>query len=153
MQTIEALIGNSTSSETITALGITITYHVPPEATNHAWALLEYQAPAHFRGPAPHWHAETSELFYVLDGMLGFTIGDQTITAHTGTSVRVLPGLPHTFFNPSSAPARFLVWLSPGTFANYFRDLVDLIQSEPTWPPSDPSKLQSLAHYDQHTAA
>ncbi|GAB4109683.1 MAG: hypothetical protein Fur005_04500 [Roseiflexaceae bacterium] len=148
--TYESLLGNGTNSETISALGITITYHVPPEATNHAWALLEYQAPAHFRGPAPHWHAETSELFYILDGVLEFMIGDQTISAPAGTSVRVVPGLIHTFGNPSPTPARFLVWLSPGSFANYFRDLVQLIQSEPIWPPSDPHKLQLLAHYDQH---
>jgi hypothetical protein len=74
--------------------------------------------------------------------MAGFCMGDETITA--------APGVVHTFFNPTADPVRFLVWLTPGEFADYFDELFALFHAEPSWPPSDRRKLDALvAKYDQ----
>jgi hypothetical protein len=49
-----------------------------------------------------------------------------------------------------SSAVRFLVWLAPGDFAEYFKELFALFHAEPSWPPLDPQKLASLiAKYDQ----
>jgi mannose-6-phosphate isomerase-like protein (cupin superfamily) len=137
------------AARAITGLGITITYRVPNEATGGAGALLEYIAPPHFAGPALHWHAYTTELFYILEGTLALTLGEETITATPGASAYIPPGVVHTFFNPTAEPVKFLIWITPGDFAEYFNDLVALIHAEPSWPPADPQKLAALiAKYD-----
>ena len=147
----QALALAAGAGETITGLGVSITYKVPNEATGDAWALLEYTAPPHFAGPPPHWHARTAELFYILDGTAGFTLGEQAITATRGASVYVPPGVVHTFFNPAAEPLIFLAWLTPGEFAEYFKELFALVHAEPSWPPTDRQKLAALiAKYDQH---
>jgi mannose-6-phosphate isomerase-like protein (cupin superfamily) len=146
---IAGLVLTKGAGPTISGLGVTITYRVSNAATGGAWALLEYNAPPHFAGPAPHWHAHTTELFYVLDGTLAFAIGEETITAPPGTSIHVPPGVVHTFFNPTAARVTFLEWLTPGEFAEYFNELFALVHAEPSWPPADPQKLAALiAKYD-----
>ncbi len=48
--------------------------------TNGSFGLIELTLPPHFRQSVPHWHAHTTEGFYVLDGTLAFTVADQTFT-------------------------------------------------------------------------
>jgi mannose-6-phosphate isomerase-like protein (cupin superfamily) len=136
-------------ARTITSLGITITYRIPNEATGGAGALLEYSVPPHFAGPSLHRHAYTTELFYILEGTLALTLGEETITATPGASAYIAPGVVHTFFNPTAERVKFLIWITPGDFAEYFNELFALIQAEPSWPPADPQKLATLiAKYD-----
>jgi mannose-6-phosphate isomerase-like protein (cupin superfamily) len=142
-----ALAANA--ARVITGLGVTTTYRVPNDATGGAGALLEYIAPPHFPGPALHWHAHTTELFYILEGTLALTLGEETITATPGASTYIPPGVLHTFFNPTAEPVKFLIWITPGDFAGYFDELVALSHAEPSWPPADPQKLAVLiAKYD-----
>jgi mannose-6-phosphate isomerase-like protein (cupin superfamily) len=138
------------TGRTITGLGNSITYKVANDATGGAWALLEYIAPPHFAGPPPHWHAHTAELFYILEGTAAIRLGEETITAAPGASIHIPPGIVHTFFNPTADPVRFLIWLTPGGFAEYFEELFALFHAEPSWPPADRQKLDALiAKYDQ----
>ena len=122
METIHLtdLVKVSGQGQSITIRGATVTRKADSADTNGAWALLEYHAPAHFDGPALHWHAETTEAFYVLDGTLTFVIADQTITAGPGTSILVPPGVWHTFLNATAEPVAFLTFCSPGGFEQYF---------------------------------
>lgn len=50
----------------------------------------------------------------VLEGVLTFRIGDDTVEGPPGTFVCAPPGVPHTFSNPGSEPARFLNFNVPG---------------------------------------
>jgi mannose-6-phosphate isomerase-like protein (cupin superfamily) len=145
------LVKVSGQGHALTIRGATVTRKVDSADTNGAWALLEYHAPAHFDGPARHWHAAMTEAFYVLDGTLTFMIADQTITAGPGTSILVPPGVWHTFLNATAEPVAFLTFCSPGGFEQYFDDLLALVASEPSWPPQDVDKLEALwARYDIH---
>jgi mannose-6-phosphate isomerase-like protein (cupin superfamily) len=63
----------------------------------------------------PHTHLEDDEAWYVTEGRLAFTIGDETIDAPAGTAVYGLHGLPHTYWNPDPAPARYLLVMRPRT--------------------------------------
>src|SRR3982751_3564152 len=56
----------------------------------------------------PHTHADHVDTFYVLDGVVEFTLGDETRRAGPGTLVAVPPGIIHGFRNPGSARARIL---------------------------------------------
>jgi len=151
METIAmmALVKGPGEGQSVALRGATVTRKADSAETGGAWTLLEYLAPPHFEGPAPHWHAETTEAFYVLDGTLSFAIGEQTITAGPGAFVHVPVGVVHTFFNPTAEPVRFLTFCTPGGFEQYFDDLAALAAAAPSWPPQDMAPLAALwARYD-----
>jgi mannose-6-phosphate isomerase-like protein (cupin superfamily) len=72
---------------------------------------------------APYSHgalsctSEIARVFYIVEGMLVFTIGEETITAARGTTVVVPQGLAHAAFNPTAAPTMCLVVGVDGTLA------------------------------------
>lgn len=144
-----SLVQGAGAGTTIEALGLTITSKVDSTPTNGAWALLECTAAPHYPGLPPHWHGETTECFYVLDGTVAFVLGEETITATRGATVCVPPGTVHTCFNPTADPIAFLLLLTPGDFADHFTEFMALIAAAPTWPPNDLSTLLALrARYD-----
>jgi quercetin dioxygenase-like cupin family protein len=70
----------------------------------------------------PHTHADHVDAFYVLDGEVEFTLGDETLRAGPGTFVAAAPGTVHGFRNPGSARARILNLHAPDAgFANSVR--------------------------------
>ena len=78
------------------------------------WALEEVTF-------APYSHSATSRtsdstnLFYIVEGMLAFTIGEETITITRGATVVIPQGLVYASFNPTAAPATCLVVGVDGT--------------------------------------
>jgi mannose-6-phosphate isomerase-like protein (cupin superfamily) len=66
---------------------------------------------------ALHVHHEDDEAWYVLEGTLGFRIGDETLTAPAGSAVLAPKGTPHTFWNEGPGEARYLLVMSPRTRA------------------------------------
>ncbi|WP_238358035.1 cupin domain-containing protein [Cohnella zeiphila] len=56
-----------------------------------------------------HIHRQDDEAWYVLEGTLGFQIGDTTLEAHPNDAVLVPRGMPHTYWNPRPEPARYLI--------------------------------------------
>lgn len=64
----------------------------------------------------PHVHAEEDDAFYVLDGVMTFTLGAETITATPGTFVLVPPGVEHGFANDGDVPVRMLNVHAPAGF-------------------------------------
>lgn len=141
---LEDLVKSAGEGPTVRLRGATVTRKADSAATAGAWSLLEYEAPPHFEGPPPHWHALVTEAFYVLAGTLTFVIEERTITAGPGAFVLVPTGIVHTFLNATAEPVRFLTFCSPGGFEQYFDDLAALVASAPTWPPQDPGALEAL---------
>lgn len=132
-------------------LGVIQNYKVTSADTGGEWTAMEYTAVPRFAGPAPHWHKVLQEAAYILEGMLTFHMDDRTAAVSTGGFVYIPPGTVHTFANETDAPARMLLFMLPGGFEDYFKDLQALIKSEPTWPPADMSKLLELmAKYDTY---
>jgi oxalate decarboxylase/phosphoglucose isomerase-like protein (cupin superfamily) len=62
-------------------------------------------------------------MFYVLEGTLTLTLGDEELEAGPGTFACIPPGTVHTFSNRSDAPVRLLNFNTPGGWENYLRDL------------------------------
>jgi mannose-6-phosphate isomerase-like protein (cupin superfamily) len=61
-----------------------------------------------------HVHHSDDEAWYVLEGTMGFRVGDRTVEASAGSAVFVPRGVPHTFSNARSEPARYLLIMSAG---------------------------------------
>jgi quercetin dioxygenase-like cupin family protein len=93
---------------------ISIRYKASSAETDGAFELIEYTVPPYCAGPVCQGHAQTMIAWYVLEGMLAFTLDGRTITALRGTCVVIPPRTPHTFFNPAAASATFLLWCVPG---------------------------------------
>jgi mannose-6-phosphate isomerase-like protein (cupin superfamily) len=60
-----------------------------------------------------HLHRSDDEAWYVLEGRLGFTVGDEQREVAAGESILVERGTPHSYWNPSSEPARYLLVMTP----------------------------------------
>jgi mannose-6-phosphate isomerase-like protein (cupin superfamily) len=75
-------------------------------------------------GTPRHVHSVETESFYVIDGVVTFNLGDETIHAHPGTFVIGVPGVPHAFRNETSKPARMICTSVPGgRHARFFREV------------------------------
>src|SRR5262249_51755224 len=60
-----------------------------------------------------HLHRSDGEAWIVLEGRLGFQVGDETPEVRAGASRRVRRGPPHAYGNPGSEPARYLRVMTP----------------------------------------
>ena len=91
--------------------------------TGHRLGIAEGTLAPHTAGPPQHRHAAHDEGFYVISGLLRFTVGDRDHDAGPGTLVMVPPGVPHTFANPGDVPATALTTFTPAAYTLYFREL------------------------------
>jgi len=102
-------------------------------------------------GPVPHFHKLTTEMFFIVDGALNFTLDDSNIELSAGEFLRVPPNTIHSFAQTGAIPTRFLIMFSPGgQREGYFEGLASMA-AEPG--DSDREKLVDLMHeYDQYLA-
>jgi mannose-6-phosphate isomerase-like protein (cupin superfamily) len=59
-----------------------------------------------------HVHHSDDEAWYVLEGELGFRLGDEVVTAAEGSAVVAPRGTPHTYWNSGSVEARYVLVMS-----------------------------------------
>ncbi|HEX8235591.1 MAG TPA: cupin domain-containing protein [Abditibacteriaceae bacterium] len=131
------------------AMGVQVSTLARGSDTANEYSLLEYVSPVGAPGPPPHWHKVARESFYILEGTLQFRIDDRSFEATVGTLVVVPPRTVHSWLNTGSSPARFLIMFSPAGFEDYFKELFEWVNSQPTWPPQDVSRMAALhAKYD-----
>ncbi len=60
-----------------------------------------------------HLHRSDDEAWIVLSGRLGFSVGDAEREVPAGESMLVTRGTPHSYWNPASEPARYLLVMTP----------------------------------------
>ncbi|MFF8377104.1 cupin domain-containing protein [Streptomyces sp. NPDC015661] len=100
-------------------------------------------------GARSHFHALSTELFYVLDGIMRFTLDGVTTTVAAGGLVSVPPGTPHSFGAAPGSPAEVLVVLTPGVDRfGYFRALGRIQHGLGTFDDLLPASAQD--RYDVH---
>jgi quercetin dioxygenase-like cupin family protein len=78
------------------------------------YEVLEFDCEPGFGPVDPHVHDEHTDSFFVLEGEVEFTIGDETVRAGPGTFVAARPGVRHGFSIPGPGRARFLNVHAPG---------------------------------------
>ena len=91
----------------------------PPPRSPASIVLVEVADPGGGEPPAYiaplHIHHAEDEAWYVLEGTLGFRLGDGQIEAPAGAAVLVPRGVAHTFWNAAPEPARYLLVMGPTT--------------------------------------
>ena len=74
----------------------------------------------------PHYHAQHTDSFYVLEGELEFQIAGRAVRAGAGSLVVAPRGAVHAFPIAIGSRARFLNLHAPGGFERYLRELTAL---------------------------
>jgi mannose-6-phosphate isomerase-like protein (cupin superfamily) len=82
------------------------------------FVMVEWDDPGGMTGPdrpiaGLHVHHADDEAWYVLEGTLGFRVGDEVVEAGPGECVFVARGTPHSFWNARPEPARYVLVMAP----------------------------------------
>lgn len=118
-------------------------------ATGGAFSVVEHPLQPGALAAPPHTHGSVDEYSYVIEGEIGVLLGDETLHAGPGSYVVKPRGIPHTFWNPGTVPARVLEIISPAGFEEYFAELGALLASTPPGQPPDMAAVAELAaRYD-----
>ncbi len=115
---------------------ILTTFYANRDETGGAFAVVR----THGRKggePMRHIHHREDECFFVLEGQISVTVGQETFIAPAGTLVYLPQGIPHGFFADTNEAA-FLNFIAPGGFEEYFRELSTPVASL-TLPPAPDS--------------
>jgi len=78
------------------------------KAERDEFEVIEFACEPEFGPVDPHVHENQTDSFFILEGELEFTIGDEIVRAGPGSFVAAPPGVRHGFRNPGPGPARFL---------------------------------------------
>jgi quercetin dioxygenase-like cupin family protein len=108
-----------TEGRTIAVVGDVYRFLAIGDNTHGTYAMWEAIVPPG-GGPPPHVHSREEEAFYILEGEVTFQSGDKRIVATTGMFVNMPVGLPHSFKNENSKPAKMLIMVAPAGLENMF---------------------------------
>jgi quercetin dioxygenase-like cupin family protein len=104
---------------TIAVVGDLYRFLATGEDTNGKYALWEALVPPG-GGPPPHTYSQEEEGFYILEGEITFTMGDQRLVVSPGTFANMPVGTPHSFKNESGRLARMLISVAPAGLEKMF---------------------------------
>lgn len=62
----------------------------------------------------PHFHPQTEEIYYVLDGVGEMRIGEEVRQVRAGDAIAIPPGAPHQIRNHGDATLKILCCCAPG---------------------------------------
>ena len=98
------------------------------KAERGEFELAEFDASPEYGPVPPHVHDDHTDSFYVLEGEVEFTIGDETVRGGPGTFFAAPPGVRHGFGIPGPGRARFLNIHAPG--ARFFAGVRERARTE-----------------------
>ena len=111
------------TGEAYWVMGTLFTYLVTGAASGCSYFTLIVDVGPE-QGPPPHIHHLEEEQFYVLDGRLTYSVGDQTFEVSTGDFIHIPRDTVHSFKN-GSRPSRLLATFSPAGIEGFFREAGD----------------------------
>ena len=97
-----------------------VTIKADSNETNGEYSLMHWVVAPDAIAPA-HIHAEYEETFYVLEGKLQFTVGEDIVDVEVGDFIRCPAGTRHGYVNSSGKKAVLLVGFTPGGMEQIFR--------------------------------
>jgi quercetin dioxygenase-like cupin family protein len=132
------------AGRTVAVVGDVYRFLATGEDTNGQYALWEAIVPPG-GGPPPHVHSREEEGFYVLEGEITFTVGDERIVATAGMFANMSVGTPHSFKNESNRLARMLISVAPaGLEQMFFECGVPLVEGATTALPPTKEEIEKL---------
>ncbi|MER6528766.1 cupin domain-containing protein [Streptomyces sp. NPDC001508] len=143
----ESVIVREAEAEVVGRAPTTIRLLADSSRTGGALSTQRVTLTAGADGAKPHWHDNSAEMFFLLDGAADILSGEDVVTAGRGDLVVVPPGKPHAFAAVPGADADLLIVITPGVERfEYFRHLQRIRLGEATWE----SILEVQDLYDNH---
>lgn len=113
--------------------------------------LFEMKIPAGAHVPPPHSHTDNEECVYVLEGVLRYTVDEDTRDLRPGEWMSTPRGSVHQFSNPGADTSRALVMMTPDIGPQFFVDVAALAGAG--GPPDRTKLLEVMARYGLVPAA
>ena len=101
--------------------------------------------------PPPHSHSNNEECVYVLEGVLRYSVDQETRDLKAGEWMSTPRGSVHAFSNPGSEAARALIMLTPDIGEQYFRAVAAVVGAG--GPPDRAKLLEVMCRYGLKAAA
>jgi quercetin dioxygenase-like cupin family protein len=125
--------------ETVWLRKLGIRFMIGGERTEGNFSLVEHPIKPRALAAPMHTHRYEDEYTYVLEGEIGFQIGEEVRVTQPGDLVFKPRGVPHAFWNATDTMARALEIISPAGFERYFAELA------PLFPPANQGPLDEEA--------
>jgi mannose-6-phosphate isomerase-like protein (cupin superfamily) len=117
---------------TIRTGAMSVVYKVSADWTGGAYTMHEQPVEPGVM-VAPHTHADQDQVSYVVEGELGFLVGDEEFAAPAGSCIFRPRGVRHALWNAGSATARMIEITNPGSdFECYFLRFGELTEAGET---------------------
>lgn len=100
------------------------------EETGGRYSVSEWWLEPHTSGPGAHAHDE-DDVFYVIEGIMSFRVGDDWLEAPQGSFVLAPGGITHDFENRSEQRAGVLNVSIPGNFEQDMPAIADWFARHP----------------------
>jgi quercetin dioxygenase-like cupin family protein len=142
--TARFLVNRPAQGRTVAVVGDVYRFLATGEDTNGKYALWEAIVPPG-GGPPPHTHSREEEGFYVLEGEITFTMGDQCLVASAGMFANMPVGTPHAFKKESRKAAKLLISFAPAGLEEMFFEFgVPLAEGATTASPPTKEEIEKL---------
>jgi quercetin dioxygenase-like cupin family protein len=125
----QPVVVRSGDAEALSVTGAEVRLLCEGETTGQAWSVSECTAPEN-SGPPPHQHP-WDEGYYILEGEVRFTLGEQQTVAKRGDFVYVPGGTVHAFQGAGAKPARILFFDAPAHAGSFFREVSKEVKDFP----------------------
>jgi quercetin dioxygenase-like cupin family protein len=143
-KTTQAVIKNASDGRTIAIVGDVYRFLATGEDTNGKYTTWEaIVTPG--GGPPPHIHSREEESFYILEGEVTLTVGNERTVATAGMFANLPVGSLHSFKNETDRPARMLISVAPaGLEQMFFEAGVPVAQGATTAAPPTKEEIERL---------
>jgi quercetin dioxygenase-like cupin family protein len=131
-----SLVTRAASTRPLQVLGSEVRFLCEAADTAGSFSMMEVMLPQG-AGPPPHHH-DWDEAYYIADGAVRFTLGEQTVVASRGDFLYAPAGTVHAFSGATESPARLLILDAPAHAAGFFRDVDREVRSMPDDAPKVP---------------
>ncbi len=138
---LKAIVVQPDEGVSHTAFGDTTVVKLTGEQTGGAVSVSISTAPAG-HGPPLHRHGHEDELFYVLEGRVGFFADEAWTEGGVGTTVFLPKGQAHTFRNVGEVTCKMLIVTLPSGFEVFFARCAEVFSAS---TPPDMAKILSIA--------
>jgi quercetin dioxygenase-like cupin family protein len=130
MSMTKPILRKPEEGEVWNVLGEKIICKVSSKDTFGRFAVVEETSPPKSAVP-PHFHNQTDEIVYVLEGRYEFEIDGKTQIAEKGDTLVIPRNTPHGFRNPLTSPSKMLAIITPSGFENFFAEISQLAEPAP----------------------
>ena len=99
-------------------------------------------------GAPLHVHHGEAEAFYILDGTIELTCGNEVVVGHAGDFLYAPKDVPHKYLVVGDKPARLLLLFSRPGFEKFFAEAGTPLDQAPSRPPDAEAFRRLVEKYD-----